>query len=95
VGARHCGILGNELADQRDKQASAVKDDPPHLITLSNAVTAVKQLIKDTAQHPLMVEPRLYTTSTASEGTVEISSRKDDVSTVAQLHSDHGNLLQS
>jgi len=42
-----------------------------------------------------MVEPRLYTTSTASEGTVEISSRNDAVSTVAQLHSDHGNLLQS
>ena len=40
-----------------------------------------------------MVEPRLYTISTASE--VEISSRKDDISTLAQLHTDHGNLLQS
>jgi len=45
----HCGRPGNELADQRAKQAAASKDDPPSPITLCNVVTAVKQLIRDTA----------------------------------------------
>ena len=90
VGARHCGIPSNELADQHAKEAAAIKDDPPHPITLSNAVTAVKQLIRDTAPTHGRTKAA-YDQYSERRDSAEISSRKDAIM-LAQLRSSHSNL---
>ena len=89
----HCGKPGNELADQHAKQAAAIKDDPPHPITQSNVVTAVKQLISDTA--PTHGRSKaVYDQYSERRDSVGISSRKDAIMQ-AQLRSSHSNLLRA
>jgi len=89
----HCGIPSNELADQHAKQVVAIKDDPLHPITLSNAVTAVKQLIRDTAPTHGRTKAA-YDQYSERRDRAEISSRKDAIM-LAQLCSSHSNLLQA
>jgi len=57
------------LQNQHAKQVAAIKDDPPHPLTLFNAVTAVKQLIRDT-------EPTHGSTKAAYD---QYSERRDSV----------------
>ena len=89
----HCGIPGNELADHHAKQAPAIKDDPLHPITLSNAVTAVKQLIRDTAPTHGRTKA-VYNQYSERRDSAEISSQKD-VIMLAQLCSSHSNLVRA